>query len=194
MHRKSNTWVSDNCLTPNKKKFSNIMARTSYDDDCYIHKTNTLGNMTLILRQPVFDFTPYCCACDAANINFIVYSFTWTGLEPTIYHSKCEHATHYIINVIKRNEILYKSKINNDRQSLNSSSKLRMSWNRNSAWVGKCNADVYISHNLCEWMSDCCLTPSEKFFINILVRKIYHLMRRRKYLFCTRPSYSVGFL
>jgi hypothetical protein len=115
-------------LTPNKQFFSNIMTRTSYDDDCYIHKTNTLGNITLILRQPVFDFTPYCCACDAANINFIVYSFTWMGLEPTIYHSKCEHATHYIINVIKRNEILYKSKINNDRRSLNSSSKLRMSW------------------------------------------------------------------
>jgi hypothetical protein len=38
--------------------------------------TNTLGNITLILRQPVFDFTPYCCACDAANINFIVFSFT----------------------------------------------------------------------------------------------------------------------
>ena len=136
MHRKSNTWVSDNCLTPNKQFFSNIMARTSYDDDCYIHKTNTLGNITLILRQPVFDFTPYCCACDAANINFIVFSFTWTGLEPTIYYSKWEHANHYIINVIKRNEILYKSKLNNDRQSLNSSSKLRMSWNRNSVWVG----------------------------------------------------------
>jgi hypothetical protein len=59
------------------KPVDNVNSKwTSYDDDCYIHKTNTLGNITLILRQPVFDFTPYCCACDAANINFIVFSFT----------------------------------------------------------------------------------------------------------------------
>ena len=32
---------------------------------------------------------------DAANTNFIVIGVTQPGLEPTIYHTRVEHANHY---------------------------------------------------------------------------------------------------
>jgi hypothetical protein len=46
-----------------------------------------LGHIILILIQPVFALSPYCCVCigDAPNTNFIVIGLTRLGLEPTIY-------------------------------------------------------------------------------------------------------------
>ena len=38
---------------------------------------------------------------EATNINLIVYSFTRSGLEPTIYRTRDEHANHYITNTLK---------------------------------------------------------------------------------------------
>ena len=32
---------------------------------------------------------------EAINTNFIVFSLTWPGLEPTIYHTRGKHANHY---------------------------------------------------------------------------------------------------
>jgi hypothetical protein len=32
---------------------------------------------------------------EATNINFIVFGLTRSGLEPTIYHTRGEHANHY---------------------------------------------------------------------------------------------------
>ena len=37
---------------------------------------------------------------EATNANFLVFSLTWTGLEPTIYHTQGEHVNHYIIGFL----------------------------------------------------------------------------------------------
>ena len=38
---------------------------------------------------------------EAKNINLIVCSFTRSGLEPTTYRTRDEHANHYITNTLK---------------------------------------------------------------------------------------------
>jgi hypothetical protein len=49
----------------------------------------TLGNIILILSQPVFALSPECCVLsgEATNINLIFFGLTWPGLEPTIYRT-----------------------------------------------------------------------------------------------------------
>jgi hypothetical protein len=42
----------------------------------------------------------YVFSREAANTNFIVYGFTWPGLEHMIYHTGGEHANHYTTNAI----------------------------------------------------------------------------------------------
>ena len=37
---------------------------------------------------------------EATNTNFIVFGLTQSGLEPTIYHSRGEHANHYTTDVV----------------------------------------------------------------------------------------------
>jgi hypothetical protein len=37
---------------------------------------------------------------EATNTNFIVFGFTWSGIEPTIYQTQGEHANHYTINEV----------------------------------------------------------------------------------------------
>jgi hypothetical protein len=43
-----------------------------------------------------------CCVLseEATNTNFIVFSLTRSGLEPTIYHTRGEHANHYTIDAV----------------------------------------------------------------------------------------------
>jgi hypothetical protein len=41
-----------------------------------------------------------CVIGEATNTNFIVFGFTWPGLEPTIYNTLDEHANHYTTNVV----------------------------------------------------------------------------------------------
>jgi hypothetical protein len=37
---------------------------------------------------------------EATNTNFIVFGLTQPGLEPTIYHTRGEHARHYATDVV----------------------------------------------------------------------------------------------
>ena len=62
-----------------------------------------LRHIILILSQPVFALTLYCCLLsgDATNTNCIVFGFTRTELEPTIYRTRDKHANHYTTNVVK---------------------------------------------------------------------------------------------
>jgi hypothetical protein len=39
---------------------------------------------------------------EATNISFIVFGLTRLGLEPTIYHTRGEHANHYTTEVVSR--------------------------------------------------------------------------------------------
>ena len=84
------------------------------------HQTNTLildlysanpvkqqsasGHIILIHSQPVFVFTPECCVHSgkAANFNFIVFGLTRVRLrlEPTIYRTPGEHASHYTTDAV----------------------------------------------------------------------------------------------
>jgi hypothetical protein len=56
-----------------------------------------LGHIILILSQPVFALSPYCCVLsgEATNTNFIVFGLIRLGLEPMIYRTRGEHANHY---------------------------------------------------------------------------------------------------
>ena len=64
-----------------------------------------LRHINLILRQPAFALSPYCCVLsgEAKNTNFVVFGLTPSGLEPicTIYHTRGRHAYHYTIDVLK---------------------------------------------------------------------------------------------
>jgi hypothetical protein len=44
----------------------------------------------MIPDQPVFSLSPYCCVLsrEATNTNYIVFSLTRSGIEPTIYHTR----------------------------------------------------------------------------------------------------------
>jgi hypothetical protein len=37
---------------------------------------------------------------EATNTNFIVFGLTWPGLEPTICHTRGEHANHYTTDAV----------------------------------------------------------------------------------------------
>jgi hypothetical protein len=56
-----------------------------------------LSLILLILSQPVFALSPYCCVLngEATNTNFIVFGLTRPRLEPTIYRSRGEHVNRY---------------------------------------------------------------------------------------------------
>ena len=43
---------------------------------------------------------------EATNTNLIVFGFTWSGLEPTIYRTRGEHANHNTTDMIKTIEIV----------------------------------------------------------------------------------------
>ena len=43
---------------------------------------------------------------EATNTNFIVFGLTRPGLEPTIYHTRGEHANVYATDAVQRNRIL----------------------------------------------------------------------------------------
>jgi len=47
-----------------------------------------LGHVILMPSQPFFALTPSWCVVsgEATNTNFIVFSLTWPGRKPTIYH------------------------------------------------------------------------------------------------------------
>jgi hypothetical protein len=59
-------------------------------------------HIILILSQPVFALSSYCCMLsgEAANINFIVFGLTQLGLEHTIYCTRGEHAIHYATDAV----------------------------------------------------------------------------------------------
>jgi hypothetical protein len=44
---------------------------------------------------------------EATNTNFIVFGLTQSGLELTIYHTRWEHANHYITDAVLRNRNSY---------------------------------------------------------------------------------------
>jgi hypothetical protein len=57
-------------------------------------------HIILIPSQPVFALSPKCCVVsgEAANINFIVFGLTWSGLEHTIYDTPDDN--HYTTNEV----------------------------------------------------------------------------------------------
>ena len=86
-----------------------------------------LGNIILIPNQPIFALSPQCCGLSekVTNTNFMIFGLTRPGLEPTIYHTRGEHANHhhytadvvqmdwictkYIIQLIKTQFTVYRS-------------------------------------------------------------------------------------
>jgi hypothetical protein len=73
----------------------------------------TLGHIVLIPIQPVFALSPYCCVLsgEATNTYFIVSVLTRSGLESTIYHTRCEHANPYTTDAVLLNKIVNQHKI-----------------------------------------------------------------------------------
>ena len=62
-----------------------------------------LGHIILIPGQPVFALSPYRCVLsrEATNTNFIVFDLTRSGFEPTIYHTRGEHANDYTTDAME---------------------------------------------------------------------------------------------
>ena len=58
----------------------------------------SLRHIILIPSQAVFDLPSsfWVITREATNTNFIVvFGLTWSGFEPTIYHTRGEHTNHY---------------------------------------------------------------------------------------------------
>jgi hypothetical protein len=57
----------------------------------------------------LFHLNAVCLAEKQTNTNFIVFSFTQAGLDPTIYHTHGEHVNHYTTDAVnsKRTRINY---------------------------------------------------------------------------------------
>jgi hypothetical protein len=62
----------------------------------------TLEHIILIPSQPVFVVSVKCCVIsgEATNTNLIVVGLTRSGLEPTIYHNRGEHANNYTTDAV----------------------------------------------------------------------------------------------
>ena len=70
----------------------------------------SLHSIILILSQPAFALTPYSCELsrEATNTNLILFGFTRSVLELTIYRTRGEHANHYTTDAVKK-ELLQKA-------------------------------------------------------------------------------------
>ena len=55
-----------------------------------------LWHIILSLIQSVFALYPLMLHEEATNTNILVFVYIQSGLKPTIYHSQCDHANHYI--------------------------------------------------------------------------------------------------
>jgi hypothetical protein len=115
--------VSDCCLIPTQQFFSYIMrvqVNCQWDDyearlllnqhaqlDIVYSASSLrqqsadrhvalLGHTIVIPSQPTFVLSPPCCVLsgEATHIYFEVFGLTRSGLEPTIYHTRGEHANH----------------------------------------------------------------------------------------------------
>jgi hypothetical protein len=67
-----------------------------------IDMSSPLGHIIQIPSQPVFALSAYCCVLsgEATNSNGIVFGFTRSGIEPTIYRTQNEHIYHYITDSV----------------------------------------------------------------------------------------------
>ena len=63
----------------------------------YHRPTRLVVHIILITSQPVFALSPECCVLSekTTNTNFIVFDFTWSGLQPTIYRTRGMQTNHY---------------------------------------------------------------------------------------------------
>jgi hypothetical protein len=121
-------WVNDCCLTPTRQFFSTISWREQVNFQCsdevrfvldqharnfivldhFLKQRSTdrhvasVGHIILIPSQPVFALSPKFCAFfgEATDTNFVVFCLTRSGLEPTIYRTRDEHANHYTIDAV----------------------------------------------------------------------------------------------
>jgi hypothetical protein len=71
-----------------------------------------LGHIILISSQPVFAFSPLCymLSGEATNTNFIDFGLTRSVIEPTMYHTRGDHAKHYTSDAVQFIEFRYKTK------------------------------------------------------------------------------------
>ena len=113
-------------LTPDRQLFSYIMARTSYiqgnddnvrfilDQHTYVdvytassQKQHSAGrhvvplrHIILIPRQPVVLLSAAYLPGETTDVNFIIFDLTRSVLEPTIYHTRGEHANYYATDAV----------------------------------------------------------------------------------------------
>ena len=95
-------WVSEWMLFNAKW----VMFQLCYSENKLpLNSITLLGNMILILSQPVYALIPKVVCRDATNTNLIVFGFTWSGLTVStfiIYYTndavKCKCAKMNYIN------------------------------------------------------------------------------------------------
>ena len=61
----------------------------------------TLSHIILILCQPVFALTTFCCVLsgETTNTNFKVFFFTQSGLNAMIFQTQGKYANNYIADI-----------------------------------------------------------------------------------------------
>jgi hypothetical protein len=58
------------------------------------------SHFSLSLLSRCSEFMPLFLVGEATNTNFIVFGLTRPGLDPTIYHTRGEHANHYTTDAV----------------------------------------------------------------------------------------------
>jgi hypothetical protein len=53
-----------------------------------------------LMSHPVYSGARVALSGEATNTNCIVFGLTRPGVEPTIYHTRSEHANHYTIDAV----------------------------------------------------------------------------------------------
>ena len=104
-----------------------------------------LRHIVLISSQQVFALTPCLLSRIATNTNFKVFGFTQWGLDLTIYHTRGEHANHYITDAVFLTTIywnpLYYQHIYTKRTYSSSSVviyRCRFGENSDTRWLENC--------------------------------------------------------
>ena len=125
-----NVWLGDCCWTPTNSSFFYIMAGGNYflirwlwcplctrparlvgfffysarslKQQSADKHVATLGHIILILSHPAFALSSLYCVLsgETTYANCIVFGLTRSGIEPTIYRTRGEHANHNTTDVV----------------------------------------------------------------------------------------------
>jgi hypothetical protein len=94
-------WRSLLCIRPTRLEgFCIVLGH--WNNSPRIDMSPYLDTLSWFQANKILIFFPYCCLLvrEAINTHCIVFGLTRSGLEPTIYRTRDEHANHYTTDAV----------------------------------------------------------------------------------------------